>query len=170
MRYKIIRDQFYKNSSPLRKRKTVRGLIINDNKIALLHIKCTEPDFGYRNHLETPGGGIEDNEEPISALKRELLEETGFEVKDIEYLTTIGVEYKAINRLDVGKFYSCKLAKDTHTTHLMDYEKELFSSLKWYDLDKIDEIYQQFNNDRVNLLVHTRDLYAIHLYKKKTAK
>lgn len=170
MRYKIIKDIFYTNSLPLRKRKTVRGLIINDNKIALLHINCTEPDFGYRNHLETPGGGIEDEEDPIEALKREIMEETGFIVKDIEYLTTIGIEYKAINRLDIGKFYSCKLEKDTHTTHLLDYEKELFKSLKWYDLDTIDEIYNTFSNDKINLLVHTRDLHAIHLYKKKTAK
>ena len=65
----------------------IKALIINDNKIALLHINCTEPDFGYRNHLETPGGGIEDEEDPIEALKREIMEETGFIVKDIEYLT-----------------------------------------------------------------------------------
>ena len=33
-------------------------------------------------------------------LQREIMEETGFIVKDIEYLTTIGIEYKAINRLE----------------------------------------------------------------------
>jgi hypothetical protein len=44
MNYKIIKDTIYpKNGLENRKRKTVRALLLNDNKIGLLHIKGDEP-------------------------------------------------------------------------------------------------------------------------------
>lgn len=166
MRYKIIKDTYYPKKQELKKRKTVRALVINNNKIALLHIKAFEKDFGERNHLETPGGGIDESETPIEALHRELLEETGFIVKNVKYLTTIAIEYNPINRMDIGMFYSCELDKDTHTTHRLEYELKLFKSLDWYDLDKIDEIYETFSNEGVNKQIKERDLLAIHKYLK----
>lgn len=63
-------------------------------------------------------------------------------------------------------FYSCELDKDTHTTHRLEYELKLFKSLDWYDLDKIDEIYETFSNEGVNKQIKERDLLAIHKYLK----
>ena len=60
MNYKKIKDSiFLKNNLPNKKRYTVRGLLIKDNKVGLFHIKGLDPLFGKRNHLETPGGGID---------------------------------------------------------------------------------------------------------------
>ena len=108
MNYKTIKDFIYpKNQLENKKRKTVRALLIKDNKIGLLHIKGDDLAFGKRNHLETPGGGIDDSESPIEALKREILEETGFTIKNIQYVTTVAVEYNPLNRIDVSKIYAC---------------------------------------------------------------
>jgi len=53
-------------------RKSSRAIIIENNKIYLIK--------RYKNgktYWVTPGGGIEDNETPIDALTREIIEELG---------------------------------------------------------------------------------------------
>ena len=129
MNYKKVKDTIFpRNDLPNRKRYTVRGLLIKDNQVGLLHIKGDDPLFGKRNHLETPGGGIDDNESPIDALKREILEETGYTIKDIKYVTTVAVEYNPLNRIDVSRVYACHIDENTNKTALLDYEKEIFDS------------------------------------------
>lgn len=51
-------------------REAVRGLIIKDNKILMIHSKNKDYKF--------PGGGVKKNEGHIEALKREIEEETGY--------------------------------------------------------------------------------------------
>ena len=60
--------------------------ITEDNKILMVH--------QYRHaagivSLEIPGGVIEDNEQPEQGLRRELLEETGYQFDDFELLCTV---------------------------------------------------------------------------------
>lgn len=59
------------------------GFIIKDDSIALIK----KARGGYKGLLDLPGGGIEHNETPIEALKRELKEEAGVEVINQELLT-----------------------------------------------------------------------------------
>ncbi len=52
------------------------GIIINDNKIALIK----KSRGGYTGKLDLPGGGIEHLESPVEALFREIMEEAGLKV------------------------------------------------------------------------------------------
>lgn len=64
-------------------RKSSRALVLTkENKI--LFIKRIK--IGQEPYYVTPGGGIEENENSIEALKRELLEETGSQVAEISFL------------------------------------------------------------------------------------
>jgi len=171
MNYKKVKDKIYpKNNLENKKRYTVRGLLIKDNKVGLLHIKGDDLAFGKRNHLETPGGGIDENENPIEALKREMLEETGFQITNIKYLTTVSVEYNPLNRIDISKIYVCEIDKDTHQTHLLDYEKGIFNGFDFYDLDTIEETFDKIKDDGVCKIIYERDLFAIRKYKKLLCK
>ena len=171
MNYKKIKDDIFpSNGLPLRKRYTVRGLLIKDNKIGLLHIKGDDPLFGFRDHLETPGGGIDEKETPIDALKREMLEETGFKIKNIQYITTIAVEYNPLNRQDVSKIYSCEIDEDTHKINLLEYEKSIFNGFKFYDLNTIEETFKEFSQKGVANIIYQRDLLAIKKYLNKKQK
>ena len=59
------------------------GFVIQNDKIALIK----KARGGYKGLLDIPGGGIEHNETPEEALKRELMEEAGVTVKSYELLT-----------------------------------------------------------------------------------
>ena len=62
----------YANSVP-----AVSALVVDDERGLLLARRAAEPDAGK---WDTPGGFLEEGEEPIDALRRELLEETGLSV------------------------------------------------------------------------------------------
>ena len=56
------------------------GFIIHDNQVALIK----KARGGYTGLLDIPGGGIEHDETPVEALKRELMEEAGVTVTHYE--------------------------------------------------------------------------------------
>ena len=92
-KYGLIKDEYYPFSELERKRKTVRAIVVNDkNEIALLHIKGKDR-FGDRDHYETPGGGIQDNESPLDALKREINEEIGYTITNPKLIGQIDILY-----------------------------------------------------------------------------
>ena len=66
------------------------GLIIKDEKILLIK-KHGGP---YDKKLDLPGGTIEFCEKPEDALKRELLEEVGIEVKDFKLFDANSVSFE----------------------------------------------------------------------------
>ena len=51
-------------------RPSVRGIIIKDGKVAMIHSQ-------KYNYYKFPGGGMEKNEDQISTLLREVKEEAG---------------------------------------------------------------------------------------------
>ena len=67
--------------SKLPLRKKVRGLIYK-NKNTLVCIE--ENGYNIKNLLKLPGGSVEKNESNIKAIKREILEETGYGIEDIK--------------------------------------------------------------------------------------
>ena len=67
----------------------VYGLIIENNKIVLVK-KNGGP---YDGKLDLPGGSIEFGETPLETLKRELLEETGIELKTCELIDADSVKF-----------------------------------------------------------------------------
>ena len=67
-----------------------RGIVIReDGKIAIFN-------KSNKNEYKLPGGGLEGEEKPEEAFKREVLEETGCEVEIIECLGTTE-EYKTFD-------------------------------------------------------------------------
>ena len=59
-------------------REIVRGIVLNeDNKVAILKIE-RDDIFGKTHYYETPGGGVNEDEDINKAIIREIKEETGF--------------------------------------------------------------------------------------------
>ncbi|HXG75441.1 MAG TPA: NUDIX hydrolase [Gaiellaceae bacterium] len=60
----------------------VAGLVVDDRGRLLLARRAVEPDAG---RWDTPGGFLEEGEDPLDGLRRELLEETGLEIEVDEF-------------------------------------------------------------------------------------
>lgn len=65
------------------------GLIINNDEIALIK----KARGGYKGKLDLPGGGIEHDETPLVAMRRELMEEAGVEVISEELVDTTSITF-----------------------------------------------------------------------------
>ena len=66
------------------------GFIIKDDMVALIK----KARGGYKGKLDIPGGGIEHDETPEEALKRELMEEAGVTVSNYELITATSKTFK----------------------------------------------------------------------------
>src|SRR6185369_12604994 len=84
---KIIRDEDAGTSAPapdsFRERVAARAVVFNkEQKIALLHATVLD-------YHKLPGGGVEEGESIRTALARELIEEIGCAVENVEELGII---------------------------------------------------------------------------------
>ncbi len=71
----------------LRRRQAARAVVFDDDKnVALLHVQKD-------NYYKLPGGGIEKDEDVITALKRECLEEIGCHIEVDQELGMV-IEYR----------------------------------------------------------------------------
>ena len=112
----------YKENGTVGKRPSVRGIIIKDGKIAMMH------SLKY-DYYKLPGGGIEEGEELRDTLVREVKEESGLVVKK----ETIK-EFGSVRRIEKGMFedifmqenyyFLCDVEDEVSSQELDDYEAE----------------------------------------------
>lgn len=115
----------FKNVTNYKIRVAARGIVIRkDNKIAIQNKSNT-------NQFKLIGGGLEKDEEPERAFKREALEETGCEVEIVKKLG-ISEEYVSMkNAKQISHIFVAKVIKDFHTLKLTEKEKVEGANLIW---------------------------------------
>ena len=122
-----------------RLRKASRAIVINnENKIALLFVS-------KHNYHKLPGGGVESGEDLETALHREILEETGYNIKIKQDIGMI-IEYR--DDKDMRQESYCYLAKvDGEIKEPSFTEKEKADGFKliWVTIDNAIAI---LKNDR----------------------
>lgn len=89
----------------------VAAFILNEKEELLVSIRAKEP---AKNTCDLPGGFVDDNETAEEALLRELDEELGIKVNQIEYLFSLPNQYLysgwTLPTLDL--FYLVKIGTD----------------------------------------------------------
>ena len=107
-----------------------RGIVIReDGKIAVFN-------KSNKNEYKLPGGGLEGEEKPEEAFKREVLEETGCEVEITQILGTTE-EYKSLNNFkQISYVFVSKVIKDTKQLNVTEKEEDEGAKLIWETPEK----------------------------------
>ena len=121
----------YKENGTVGRRPSVRGVIIREGKIAMVH------SLKY-DYYKFPGGGIDSGESHLDALIREVREETCLIV-----IPQSVKEYGLVVRREKGRFedlfiqenfyYLCNVEDEVACQNLDDYEEEEEFALEWVE-------------------------------------
>lgn len=131
-----------------------RGIVIReDGKIAIFN-------KSNKNEYKLPGGGIEDDENPEEAFKREVLEETGCKVEIINKLGTTE-EYKTLDNFkQISYIFVGKVVEDTKQLNVTQKEKDEGAKLIWETpenaLKVITKSYDKLVASKYESVYHTR--------------
>lgn len=151
-------------------RYTARGLIENqDGNFGFLHI-VGEDFFGERDHLETCGGGLEENEYIDECFEREALEELGCTLKDIILIGSIIDSYNLIKRITCSTFFYGKVdTLDEERISRTLEEKILIKEILWLNpYEALDRLKNKQHKNKCDLIVQRRDALALEYYLKHT--
>ena len=123
----------YDENNPRFERPSVRGIILKEGKIALVH------SLKY-DYYKFPGGGCEKNENHHATLIREVKEETGLVV-----ISSTIKEFGMVHRIQKGDFgdtfvqdnfyYFCNVEKEVKSQNLDDYENEENFTLEFVSIE-----------------------------------
>ncbi len=159
-----FKDDLYEFNGYDHVRYTARGLIENEEgKFGFLHI-VGEDFFGERDHLETCGGGMEENELLSETISREIKEEMGFDTLSYEYVGTIIDTYNLINRVTVSSFFHCTVDTTRHQTHRTEEEQILIKEIVWLTAEEALDWLDNRCEHKVDKLVQRRDAMALRYY------
>lgn len=140
---------------PERERIAGRGIVVSDGKILLSH----ELNTGV---YMTPGGGLEEGETLEECCKRELKEETGYDVKPIRHFLTIN-EYSFETKY-ISNYFLCEVLGRGDQT-LTEIEVEHGIVPEWVDINMALEIFESFDSKTEDVRsLYIRELTTINKY------
>lgn len=145
--------------STAKPRYTARAILKNNgNKYAVM--------YSHKFNLHSlPGGGIDEGEDIISALKREILEETGCLCDDIKELGYVSENRFHSNYTQISYYYIVKTSGTTQKTQMTQDEIINKTETQWHNLeDMITLISSTVHDTNQRKFLQARDVAAIKEY------
>jgi 8-oxo-dGTP diphosphatase len=143
-------------------RQASRAIIFDrDNKVALLH--ATNKHFH-----KLPGGGVNEGESLIDALKREGLEEIGCNIDNIQELGIVEEYRNKISLHQMSYCYTADLVGEKGSPHLEEGEIADGFKTVWVTLDEAIKILEAENNveDYEGKFIQMRDLILLRAVQR----
>lgn len=115
-------------------RSAVRAVVMREKELLMIY-SPVNGDYKF------PGGGVEKGENPEIALRREVAEECGMNLKRIlegigcivEYMIPMKTEFDVFKM--TSSYYLCEIDSVIEAQQLDDYEEELGFQPVWVDID-----------------------------------
>ena len=144
----------FSNAKP---RKTARAILKNGDMYAIMYAE----KFGL---YSLPGGGIDEGEDPLTAMKREILEETGCTCGRITELGIIKESRAKADYTQISYYYVAE-AEGFGEAHLEPNEIASGTHAEWHTLDEIVKLINDFKPSTYQQeFLHARDVAAINEY------
>lgn len=147
--------------------RTIVRAIVFDEEDKFYFVKAVrDDDFGKATLIETSGGGVEENEELLDAIKRELKEELGVEVDVICKIGVVSDYYNLIHRHNINNYFLCKV-KSFGDKKLTKEEMDDFhlSTLR-LSYEEACKEYEYRANSKLGKLISNRELPILHRAKE----
>lgn len=139
-------------------RKVARAICFDDEGYFYFVRAYRDDDFGKATIIETSGGGVEEGEDLITAIKRELKEELGAETEVICKLGTVSDYYNIIKRHNLNNYFLCKIISFGEKNLTQDEIEDFhLSTLKLTYEEAVNE-YEKRRDTKLGRLIANREL------------
>lgn len=147
-------------------RNIVRAIVYDENRMFYFVRAVRDDEFGKATLIETSGGGVENGEDLITAVQRELKEELGVFVDVVCKIGIVSDYYNLIHRHNINNYFLCKI-KSFGEKNLTQDEIEKFhlSTLKMSYEEAVIE-YENRKNSKLGTLIANRELPVLHRAKE----
>ena len=147
-------------------RNVVRAIVFDEEDKFYFVRAVRDDDFGKATLIETSGGGVEENEELLDAIKRELKEELGVEVDVVCKIGVVSDYYNLIHRHNINNYFLCKV-KSFGDKKLTKEEMDDFhlSTLR-LSYEEACKEYEDRANSKLGKLISNRELPILHRAKE----
>ena len=164
--YLELKDEEWPSEYTDHDRQIVRAVVFDNNKNFYFVRANRDDDFGVSTLIETSGGGVEEGEDLLEAIHRELKEELGIESEIICKIGVVSDYYNLIHRHNINNYFLCRAVSfgDKHLTpeEIKDFH---LSTLKMTYDEAVSE-YEKRRESRLGRLVCNRELPVLKKAKE----
>ena len=133
--------------------------VVTDGKGRFFFMRAVrDDDFGKATLIETSGGGVEQGENPEDAIRRELKEEMGAEVKIFCRIGTVSDYYNLMHRHNINHYYLCEALSFGEKHMTRDEVEQFHLSTLCLTYEEAVREYAKCTDSRLGRLIAAREV------------
>lgn len=159
-----FKDDYFPFSYIDHTRQVGRAIVLN-NKNEILMLKIQRDDqFGNAIYYETPGGGVNENENLEDATIREVQEECGLDVEIISEIGMVEDDYNLIHRHNISAYFLTRVKNYTNLNREF-YETQWIKDMIYFNIDELIHIMERPNSN-IEKVVYRREKIILEKVKE----